>query len=97
MKFGITGNINERLQEYRTIVPECKILFLVYLESNKLLEDNIKIKYNKILTHQNHEYIINIDIDIFVISIKRLLKFLNIESTIENNTIKNDTMAKICD
>ena len=85
LKFGITSNINDRLQDYRTIVPECKILFLVYLNDNELLENNIKSKYNKILTHQNHEYILNIESNKIILVIKKLLKFLDIESTIENN------------
>lgn len=88
LKFGKTSNINDRLQDYRTIVPECKILFLVYLENNELLENNIKSKYNKILTHQNHEYVLNIEPEKFILTIKKLLKllkFLNMESTIENN------------
>lgn len=83
-KFGITSNINDRLQDYRTIVPECKILFLVYLENNKVLEDCIKNKYKDILTHKNHEYIISIDINELIINIKQLLKFLNIDNTIED-------------
>jgi hypothetical protein len=82
-KFGITSNINDRLQDYRTIVPECKILFLVYLENNKILEDCIKNKYKDILTHQNHEYIISINIDELIITTKKLLKFLHIDNTIE--------------
>lgn len=82
-KVGITSNINDRLSDYRTIVPECKILFLVFLENNKILEDCIISKYRKVLTHQNHEYILSVGLDDLILSIKKLLKFLNIENTIE--------------
>ena len=85
LKFGITNDINERLQTYRTDMPECKILFLIYTENNKLIEDCIKQKYNKILTHQNHEYVINIDISNIKREILKLLKYLNIDFTEENN------------
>ena len=84
LKFGITSNINDRLQEYRTIVPECKILFLVYLENNELLENCVKSKYQNILTHQNHEYIINIEPEKLSKVIIQLIKFLNMQSTIDN-------------
>ena len=98
LKFGITSNINDRLQEYRTIVPECKILFLVYLENNELLENNIKSKYNKILTHQNHEYVLNIESDKIILIIKKLLKFLNMQSTIEKNLeLYNNPYDNTCD
>ena len=84
LKFGIASNINDRLQDYRTIVPECKILFLVYLNNNKLLEDCIKSKYQNILTHINHEYILTIDTEELFKVINKLIKFLNIESTVDN-------------
>ena len=80
-KFGITLNINERLQEYRTIVPECKI---VYLENNKLLEDCIKLKYHGSLTHNNHEYIIDVKLDELILSLKKLIKFLKLKTTTDD-------------
>jgi len=84
LKFGKTGNINDRLQDYRTFAPECKILFLVYLENNELLENCIKSKYENILTHLNHECLLNIESEKLSKVIIQLIKFLNMEATIDN-------------
>jgi len=55
-KVGHTKNINRRLEQYRTSMPECKISFLVYVEDNILLEANIKLRYAKQLDPcPNHE------------------------------------------
>ena len=85
-KVGHTKNINRRLEQYRTSMPECKISFLVYAEDNILLEANIKIRYAKNLDPcPNHEWVSGgVKLEHIISSFKSLIKFLNISVTYED-------------
>lgn len=88
IKFGKTGNINERLQQYRTGIPEIKILFLVFVNEMDLLEDIIKQKNRDILTHQNHEYILKISSTALIDQILGFLTGLNFRYRIDETIDK---------
>ncbi len=88
IKFGITSDLNDRLQTYRTIVPECKVLYIIYTDSNNLLEDMIKTKYTDKLTHLNHEYLIDVSFEHLKNTIDMLKLYLNIKFTEETNLSK---------
>lgn len=88
IKFGTTSEINTRLQTYRTIVPECKVLYIIYTDSNILLEDAIKTKYTGKLTHLNHEYLIDVSLEHLKNTIDMLKLYLNIKFTEETNLSK---------
>lgn len=64
-KFGITNNINNRLQTERTICPNLYLELLIFMDSPRLLESLIKNKFIDHLVWKNHEYITNIDVTEF--------------------------------
>jgi len=57
-KIGFTHDINERLSTDRTMIPQIKVLFIMYTSHYKLLEKIIKIKYELNFEYQSHEWII---------------------------------------
>ena len=57
-KIGFTHDINERLKSDRTMIPQIKVLFIMYTPYYELFEKIIKIKYEKKFEYQAHEWII---------------------------------------
>lgn len=57
-KIGFTHDINERLATDRTMIPQIKVLFIMYTIHYKLLEQIIKVKYELNFEYQSHEWII---------------------------------------
>jgi len=83
IKIGSSGSITERVSQYRTPNPYCKLLFLLYTNENLLLENMLKTKYSSELYANNSECIIGIDSEILINDIKNMCNFLNLEYTIE--------------
>ena len=85
-KVGETLDIDQRLQQYRTSMPECKVAFLVYLDDNKLLEKCIKVRYAKELDPcPNHEWVSGgIKLEQIIKSFKMLIRFLKLSVSYEN-------------
>ena len=84
-KIGITNDINTRLKNYRTSMPDCKLEFLVFTKENKLIESCLKSKYSENLDALNHEYISNMPLCDIINTVKDLILFLNIEAEFEEN------------
>ena len=57
-KIGFTHDINERLADDRTMIPQIKVLFIMYTSHYKLFEQIIKIKYEMNFEYQSHEWIV---------------------------------------
>jgi len=57
-KIGFTHDINERLADDRTMIPQIKVLFIMYTTHYKLFEQIIKIKYEMNFEYQSHEWIV---------------------------------------
>ena len=97
-KIGKTNDINHRLQNYRTSMPELKIHFLIYSEHDDLIETCMKERYNKNLIDNNHEYISNTSLNHLMSSVKHLVDFLHMSVTYEENLHKyNDFYENFID
>ena len=87
-KVGKAGDINTRLQQYRTSIPCVKLEFLVYLEKDntKLLESIILTFYKqKLMPHSNHEWIHNVSLGEIIIQIfETINRALNVEYTVSD-------------
>jgi prophage antirepressor-like protein len=86
-KVGETLDIDQRLQQYRTSMPECKVAFLVYLDDNKLLEKCIKVRYAKELDPcPNHEWVSGgVKLEHIIKSFKMLIRFLKLSVSYEDS------------
>jgi hypothetical protein len=60
IKVGYTGSITDRVSGYRTSVPHCKLLLVIYTQHNVLIESSMKIRYANELNPNNHEFITGI-------------------------------------
>ena len=57
-KIGFTHDINERLANDRTMIPNIKVVFIMYTQYYELFEKIIKIKYENHFQFQSHEWIL---------------------------------------
>lgn len=57
-KIGFTDDINERLKSDRTMIPNIKVLFIMYTPHYELFEKLIKIRFEEHFQFQSHEWII---------------------------------------
>ena len=90
-KIGFTDNINERLTSDRTMIPKIKVLFIMYTPHYELFEKNIKIRFEKHLQFQSHEWIIldKFDnVDFIINGYKEIDKACGFNSKIEDNLWK---------
>ena len=89
-KVGIDDvDINVRLQQHRTALPNLKLHYLVYTDSNKNLEDTILCRHkNSRKEFLNHEWLYNIELSFIIESCKTYLEFINADYTIENDIEK---------
>jgi hypothetical protein len=77
-KFGITNNLTNRIRTYRTISPLLYIHRVIYLEDHSTLEKHVKIAFNVEEDDlNNHEFIIDVNIDIINRKLDCLLKLFN--------------------
>ena len=89
-KVGIDDvDINIRLQQHRTTLPNLKLHYLVYTNRNKLLEDYILSRHESFRKEfLNHEWLYNIDLSIIKESCKSLLESAYADYTIEDDIDK---------
>jgi hypothetical protein len=96
-KFGITEkDINKRLAQERTTTPALKIDLLVYCSDPRLLESNMKQRYQEQRAWMNHEFIYNVKLDLMKEFIIYLLKCLKMQHTfaedIEHYNVEIDSL-----
>jgi hypothetical protein len=77
-KIGCTNNINDRLENYRTSMPDCKLEFLVFVEDCELLEKCIKHKFRENFIENNHEYIHGLNLEKIIDGIKNVISEINL-------------------
>jgi hypothetical protein len=78
MKIGFSENINQRLREERTSVPNLILIYIVYLDDALFLEQMMLKKFRMRLTHSNHE-IVKVSINVVKNTAKNLIKFFKYE------------------
>ncbi len=82
IKVGITDNINKRLQSHRSSIGDVNMLFLMYTDSNKLIESSILQKYKQFRIPSNHEFLVGVNYQDVIDFIKIFADSLCIEYTI---------------
>ncbi len=82
-KIGETGDINVRLTHYRVAMPRTKILYLLYLGENKMLETNVKAKFKQYLSDQNKEYIAGVPLEKIIDQVETMVKYFHLDATCE--------------
>jgi hypothetical protein len=88
-KFGITNNITNRIRTYRTISPLLYIHRIIYLKEHLTLEKYVKIAFNVAKNDlNNHEFIIDTDIDIINQKVDYLLKLFDNVEEIDQDELK---------
>lgn len=89
IKFGQTDNFNKRMRIYRTNAPYTKILYLVFVEENDLVERSIKAFYkNDMIVPENHEFIIKLPPMAIINKIEEIMKFFNLPHNIDLDTVE---------
>jgi hypothetical protein len=83
IKVGNTGDVNQRMSDFRTANPYIKLLFVLYTDSHIILEAAIKKKFEEQLTFNNHEFISN-DFETIKLATIQIADILNLKYTIEN-------------
>ena len=86
-KVGYTANINKRLSQERTSVPELKLVYLVYLPQAQLLEDMVLMKCRDYRVPQNHE-LVKITHEKIIKIVQNLLKYFKFNCTEETKLHK---------
>ena len=90
-KIGFTDDINSRLTSDRTMIPKIKVMYIMYTPHYELFEKNIKIRFEKHLQFQSHEWIIldKFDnVDFIINGYKEIDKACGFNSKIEDNLWK---------
>jgi phage anti-repressor protein len=82
-KFGLTNNINQRLAQDRTMIPELVLKAVMYTPCTKLFEDVIKHKYDHQLIKPAHEWVTFDDIDVFLQDLRDIDRVCGFESVSE--------------
>ena len=92
-KVGIDDvDINVRLAQHRTSLPNLKIHFLVYTKHNKELENTVLIRHQEARKlFLNHEWLFDTELVDIVDSVKTYLGFISSEYTIEEDIDKYNT------
>ena len=91
-KVGVEGvNINVRLQEHRTSMPGCKLLYLIYTKDNEMLEKTILRKYKD---KRTGEWLVGIDLEIIINDISHFLSFIDSLHTVEKELDKYNVLIE---
>lgn len=81
-KFGIAGTehdtLDVRLRSHRTIWPQLKVIFIVFLKEVDILEQSIKRIYVNEINPNGHEIIEGVSSDQLIESIKQFIKALGL-------------------
>ena len=86
-KVGIDHiDINIRLQQHRTSIPSLRLDFLVYTDKNSIIEQGMLTKFDGCRkNHLNHEWIMEVDLDDLVTSVKFIINYFHLNATYEND------------
>ena len=86
-KVGIDHiDINIRLQQHRTSIPSLRLDFLVYTDKNSIIEQGMLTKFDGCRkNHLNHEWIMEVDLDDLVTSVKFIISYFHLNVTYEND------------
>ena len=84
LKVGSSGSITDRVSNFRTPNPYCKLIYVLYTNENILLESMMKTKYSSELYANNSECIIGLEPEILINDIENMCNLLNLKYTIES-------------
>lgn len=87
-KFGKSDDINARMATYRTNAPYTKILYLVFVEENDLVEKSLKCILKNNIIPSNHEFLIKMDYMDIVQKIEEIMNFLNLKYKVEEERVE---------
>lgn len=76
-KIGQSSDLTNRVCGYRTSSPFCKVLFVMYVKENIVIEKCMKIRYEEQLKPNNHEFISSVNLDSLIESIIKIADILN--------------------
>jgi hypothetical protein len=83
-KVGFDGvDVNERLKTYRTLIPDIKLVCLIYSDKSYLIEQCILSRFNTKKLEFNHEVLIfieDITLNELISSINTLIEFCNFKA-----------------
>jgi hypothetical protein len=82
-KFGITGldqdNIDDRLRCHRTLWPQLKVRYLLFVKDVYVIEKNFKMMFDKEINPNGHEIIEGVKLDEMIGRIEKLFDILCIK------------------
>ena len=86
-KVGIDHvDINIRLQQHRTSIPSLHLDFLVYTDKNSIIEQGMLTKFDACRkNYLNHEWIMEVELDDLVTSVKFIISYFHLNATYEND------------
>jgi hypothetical protein len=84
-KVGMSRDITERVSNYRTSNPFCKLLFVLYTEDCVLLETIMKRRYEKELNPNNREFITDVTTEDLIKNMIDIAKITSLNYTIETD------------
>ena len=82
-KVGMSRDITERVSNYRTSNPFCKVLFVLYTEDCVLLETIMKRRYEKELNSNKREFITDVTTEDLIKNMVEIAKITSLNYTIE--------------
>ena len=78
IKIGHAGSITDRTSGYRTSNPYCKLLCAMYTQQNVVIENIMKVRYEKELLPNNSEFISNIPVEVLISDLKEISDTLRV-------------------
>ena len=84
-KVGQTSDITNRVSGYRTANPFCRVMFVMYVNENIMIEKSMKIRYEKHLLPNNSEFISGVSIEKLKEDLFKVAEVLNCEYTLETD------------
>ena len=89
-KVGIDDvDINARLQQHRTSIPNLTVNYLIYTHDNRDLESAVLKRHkNARRPYMNHEWIFDTNLNSIIDSVQTFLKFIGSEYTIDEDIDK---------
>jgi len=98
-KFGITGldqgnNIDDRLRCHRTLWPQLKVRYLLFVKDVEMIEKSFKMMFEKEINPNGHEIIEGVSFDVMIKRIEKLFDILCIK---EYHIIPEDKLKEYND
>ena len=82
IKFGISDDLNTRLSQYRTSMPQLRVLLLIYMPENKAFEIIYRSRMAGYMPELNHEYITGLGEAEAIHTATKLLSLTKLKGTI---------------